>query len=246
MLAPHPPGRRFRYNAAVLADSQPFSVTKLMAGLGGALLIASFFLPLVNTSSPAASNALGMNELRRQVESTSEYEAVRPLIEPTVKALESFAASPSLMNLTSVVGMSGELLETAAGLGADEAAEMRKVAGILAWVKRGLWLLPLVGAVQLLLPALSRLRGHAGFLGLVGRFLFGWIFALMALVPIAGAPSNQQSVIGVAIWVLLVGSVLMILASLFGVTRRNWWAVILADAGIVAGTILTLKSLSGR
>jgi hypothetical protein len=217
-----------------------------MAGLGGALLIASFFLPLVNTSSPAASNALGMDQLRRQIESTSDYEAVRPLVEPTMKAIESFAANPSLMNLTGVVGLSGELLETAAGIATADAAEIRKVAGILAWVKRGLWLLPLVGAIQLLLPALSRLRGHAGFLGLVGRFLFGWIFGLMALVPIAGAPSNQQAVIGIAIWILLVGSVLMMLASLFGVTRRNWWAVILADAGIVAATVLTLKSLSGR
>lgn len=217
-----------------------------MAGLGGALLIASFFLPLVNTSSPAASNALGMDQLRRQVESTSDYEAVRPLVEPTMKAMESFAASPNLMNLTGVVGTSGALLEQAAGLATSDAAEMHKVAGILAWVKRGLWLLPLVGAIQLLLPALSRLRGHAGFLGLVGRFLFGWIFGFMALIPIAGAPANQESVIGIAIWTLLVGSVLMMLASLFGVTRRNWWAVILVDAGIIVGTILSSKSLSGR
>lgn len=229
-----------------MADSQPFSVTKLLAGLGGALLIASFFLPLIDTGHPGAKDAFGISDLRRQIESTSDAELVRPLIEPAMQSLERFATSPSLKNLTDVAGQSGTLLNTAADVGAPEAAEMRKVAGILGWVRLGLWLLPLVGLVQLALPAISRLRGHAGFLGLVARFLFGWLFLLMALVPILGAPDAQRAVIGQAVWFLLTGAALMIVASLFGGTRRNWWAVVLVDIGLIAATFFALATFGGR
>ena len=221
-----------------MADSQPFSVTKLLAGLGGALLIASFFLPLVNTSHPGASDAFGISDLRRHVEASGDADLVRPLIEPAMQSLERFAASPSLKNLTDVAGLSGELLEKAASLGPADARQMKQMAGVLGWVRLGLWLLPLVGLVQLVMPAVSRLRGHAGFLGLVARFLFGWLFLLLGLIPVLGAPSNQQAVIGPAIWVLVAGAALMMVASLFGVTRRNWWAVILVDAGLIAATVL--------
>jgi hypothetical protein len=228
-----------------LADSQPFSVTKLLAGLGGALLIASFFLPLLDTSRPDAKDAFGIGDLRRQIEATSNADLVRPMIEPAMQSLERFATSPSLKNLTDVAGQSGTLLNTAANAGAAEAAEMRKVAGILGWVRLGLWLLPLVGLVQLALPLVTRLRGYTGFFGLVGRFVFGWLFLLMALVPVLGA-DGKQDLIGPAVWVLLAGSSLMIVASLFGGTRRNWWAVVLVDIGLIAATFFALATFAGR
>lgn len=240
-----PLAARSLYTAGVLANAEPFSVTKLLAGLGGALLLASFFLPMVDTSKPGASDAFGIRDLRRQIESTGNLDAVRPLIEPAMQELERFATSPSLKNLTSVAGASGTLLTTAADLGAPEATEMRKIAGILGWVRLGLWLLPLVGLVQLAIPAMSRLRGYAGFLGLVARFFFGWLFLLMALIPIAGAPDAQQALIGPAVWVLLAGAVLMMLASLFGVTRKNWWAVLLVDIAIIAATVFAISTFTG-
>jgi len=229
-----------------LASSEPFSVTKLLAGIGGALLIASFFLPLIDTSEPGGRNAFGISELRRQIESTGNADLVRPLIEPAMQSLEAFAVSPSLKNLTTVAGLSGELLTKAADLGAPEAAEMRKIAGILGWVRLGLWLLPLVGLVQLALPLVSRFRGYTGFLGLAMRFLFGWLFLLMALVPVAGA-DGKQALIGPAVWALLVGAALMMIASLFGGTRRNWWLVLLFDLGLIALTVLAISTFaSGR
>ena len=227
-----------------MADSQPFSVTKLLAGLGGALLIASFFLPMVDTSTPGASDAFGVRELRRHIDATREADAVRPLIDPALQTLDRFAATPSLYNLTSVTGATRELLAKAADIGVPEADKMRMAAGMLGWVRLGLWLLPLVGLIQLAIPGVTRLRGHTGFPGLVARFFFGMLFTLMALVPILGAPNSQQSLIGSAIWVLLVGSVLMILASLFGVTRRNWWAVLLVDVAIVAATVFGIKAFA--
>lgn len=227
-----------------MADTQPFSVTKLLAGLGGALLIASFFLPLIDTAKPGASDAFGISDLRRNIESTGNVELVRPLIEPTMQALERFATSPSLKNFTDVAGQSGALLNQAADAGAGDAAEMRKIAGVLGWVRLSLWLLPLVGAIQLLIPAISRLRGHAGFLGLVARFMFGWLFLLLALIPILGAPEAQHALFGPAIWTMLVGSALMMVASLFGVTRSNWWAVLLVDIGLVALTVFAISTFA--
>lgn len=227
-----------------MADSQPFSITKLLAGLGGALLITSFFLPLLDTSQPGASDGFGIRELRRQIESTRDADVVRPLIEPAMQELERFATTPSLKNLGGVAGVSRELLDTAASLGTAEAAEMRQVAGLLGWLRIGLWLLPLVGLVQLAIPVVTRLRGYTGFLGLVGRFFFGWLFALMALVPIAGAPDAQRALIGPAIWALLVGAGMMMVAGLFGVTRRNWWAVLLADAAIIGATVFAIKAFA--
>ncbi len=227
-----------------MADSRPFSITKVLAGLGGALLIAAFFLPLLDTSQPAARDGFGIRDLRRQIESTRDIDVVRPLIEPAMQELERFATTPSLKNLTGVAGVTRELLDTAAGLGSPEAAHMRQVAGMLGWLRLGLWLLPLVGLVQLVVPAVTRLRGYTGFLGLVGRFFFGWLFALMALVPIAGAPDAQRALIGPAVWALLVGAGLMIIAGLFGVTRRNWWAVLLADAVIIGATVFAIKTFA--
>ena len=227
-----------------MADSQPFSITKVLAGLGGALLITSFFLPLLDTSQPAARDGFGISDLRRQIEKTRDAELVRPLIEPAMQELERFATTPSLKNLTGVAGATRELLDTAASLGTAEAAEMRQVAGMLGWLRIGLWLLPLVGLVQLAIPAVTRFRGYTGLLGLVGRFFFGWLFILMALVPIAGAPDAQRALIGPAIWALLVGAGLMMVAGLFGVTRRNWWAVLLADATIIGATVFAIKAFA--
>lgn len=231
-----------------MADSQPFSVTKLLAGLGGALLIASFFLPLVNTGLPGASDAFGVRELRRQIESTRDADAVRPLIEPAMQALERFATTPNLSNVTGLASVSRELLDTAASatdvVDARQAAEMRKASSMLGWV-RALWLLPLIGLVQLALPAVTRLRGHTGFLGLVGRFWFAWPFWLVAMTPLL-ADAADQKLLGPAVWALLAGTSLMLIAGLFGVTRRNWWAVILADVAIVAATIFAAATLAEK
>jgi hypothetical protein len=117
-----------------------------------------------------------------------------------------------------------------------EAPQMMAMSQILGMVRMALWALPLVGLIQLVLPAISRFRGHAGFLGLVARFLFGTLFLWVAFIPLAGVPEAHQPYIGPAIWALLFGALLMMAASLFGVTRSNGWAVLLADAAILFGT----------
>lgn len=205
--------------------------------------MVSFFLPLLDTSQPAARDGFGIRELRREIDATRGVEAVRPLIDPALKALEKFGASPSLYNLAGVTGTTRELLDTAAAVGLPEADQMRKVAGMLGWVRLALWLLPLVGLVQLAIPAVTRLRGYTGFLGLVGRFFFGWLFTLLALIPVLGAPDVQRALIGPAIWTLLVGAALMMIAG-FGVTRRNWWMVILANIAIIGATIFAIKAFA--
>lgn len=219
------------------------SITKLLAGLGGVLLVASFFLPLADTSQPAARNGFGITTLQREIDTARELDAVRPLVDPALQALEKFAASPSFFNLTGVAGATGKLLDTAAGLGVPEPDKVRMLAGVLGWVRTGLWLLPLVGLAQLVVPAVTRLRGYTGALGLISRFCSGWLFLLVALVPLLGAPDGGRALIGPAIWTLLVGAVLLVIAG-FGVTRRNWWAVLLANLTVVAATIAAVKAFA--
>lgn len=226
-----------------MAEQNSLSVTKVIAALGGALLVAAFFLPMVDTSQPQARDMFGVQDMRRHIESTRDTEAIRPMVEPALQKLEHFAATPSLLNFVAVVGVTREILETAASLGVEEAGEMRQASKLLGFVRLGLWLLPLVGLVQLVVPALSRLRGNAGALGLIARFVFGLLFLMIALIPILGAPESQRPLFGPAIWALLVGASLMVVAGLFGVTRRNWWIVLLTDIAIVAATVFGIRAL---
>lgn len=228
-----------------MAETKPLSVSKVVAALGGALLVASFFLPLVSEEgrADARRELFGVEGLRKQIEAQRDLEVVRPLIEPAVEAIERFGEMPSLRNLSTVAAVSTELLDQAASLGAPQANEMRQVSTLLAIARVGLWLLPLVGAVQLLVPIAARMRGYAGFLGLVARFVFGLGFALVALFPLLAASAEQQAQIGPAVWALLAGSLLMMGASLGGVTRSNWWMVLLADVVIFAGGVGGLMKL---
>ena len=208
-----------------------------MAALGGALLLGSFFLPLISASGRAQVDRelFGVDDLRAQIEASRDLQAVQPLLEPALQELERFTATPSLRNLSGVMVASGELLEVAAGLGPPEAEEMRRAAKLMGLVRTGLWLLPLVGAVQLVAPLLTLLRGYAGFFGLVARFLFGLIFVAIAFIPLVSVPEAERDMIGPALWVLLAGALLMMAASVLGVTRRNWWGVLLADVALVIG-----------
>ena len=162
-----------------------------------------------------------------------KIEEVRPLIEPALQQLELFTVTPSLRNASGLAGAAGEVMEAAISFGIQDPG-LPKMARILGLVRTCLWLLPLVGLVQLVAPLVTRLRGYAGFFGLLARFAFGLLFAVVASIPLLGAPeSDGKALIGSAVWVLLLGSLLMIAASVFGVTRRNWWAVLAADVALV-------------
>lgn len=226
-----------------MADERPLSVTRVVASVGGGMLLASFFLPMMSGGFDIGEE-MGIARLRGQIEASRELQAVQPLIEPALQTIERFVATPSLRNLSGVASASCEVLDTAASLGVAEADEMRRASTLLGRVRLGLWLLPLVGLVQLVTPALSRMRGYAGYLGLVARFVFGLLFALVAAVPLLGVDAAQQQFIGPAAWVLVTGAGLMIAASLFGVTRRNWWAVLGTDLVILVVTCAVIVQLA--
>lgn len=231
-----------------MADAKPLSISKVVAGIGGALLVASFFLPLASEQGREAARRemFGISGLRGQIEAQRDLEVVRPLIEPALQSIEAFTEMPSLRNLSTAAALSSELLDTAAGFAAAEAAEMRKAATMLSIGRMCLWWLPLVGAVQVLVPAVTLLRGYAGVLGLVARFAFGLFFMLIAAILLAGALSERPEFVGPALWVLLAGSLLMMGASLCGVTRANWWIVLLADLAIFAVAVVGLVSVAEK
>lgn len=226
-------------------SERPFSVTKVISGIGGLLLISSFLLPLVDVKGggAAAGDLFGVHRMRQEIERSRELDAVKPLIEPALQQLEVFAESPSLRNLTTLIGRTKEIVDTAAGLGAVP-AEARDASTVLAASRMALWLVPLVGAVQTALPLLSRFRGYAGFFGLVGRFAFGLLFLLLALTPVLGAPPSVQQFIGPAVYAALVGGAMMVAGGVCGVTRGNFVFVLLAEAGILAVVFFGLKTLA--
>ena len=205
-----------------------------MAGAGGALLIASFFLPLLDVRGGAdvGREVFGVPDLRAEIEELRSVEATRPLVEPALLQLEIFSASPSLRNLSTLTAASREAAQAAIVFGVED-PELPRYVKILGLVWTCLWLLPLVGLVQAIVPLVSRLRGYADYVGLVGRFVFGLLFSFVALIPVAGVAEQHQGLIGSAVWALLAGSLLMMAASVFGVTRRNWLAVLATDVALL-------------
>lgn len=226
-------------------SERPFSVTKVISGIGGILLVASFLLPLVDVKGGgvAAGDLFGVQRMRKEIERSREFEAVKPLIEPALQQLEAFAGSPSLRNLATLIGSTKEIVDGTAGLvtSPEDARSASIVLGASRWA---LWLVPLVGAIQSALPLLSRFRGFAGFFGLVARFAFGLLFLLLALTPVLGAPPEVQPYIGSAVYAALIGGALMIAGGVCGVTRGNAIFVLLAEAGILAVVFYALKTLA--
>ncbi len=220
-------------------------MTKAIAAAGGSLLIASFFLPLLNTAGGAdvGREVFGVKDLREEIEEVREIEATRPFIEPALQQLELFSATPSLRNLSALMAAAGEVADAAIGFGVAD-PQLPRLAKIFGLVRTCLWLLPLVGLVQLVAPLVSLLRGHAGFFALVARFAFGLLFALVAFIPLMGVPETEQGLIGSAAWALLAGSLMMMAASVFGVTRSNWWAVLAADVALVVAAGVGLVALA--
>jgi hypothetical protein len=226
-------------------SGQPFSATKVISGLGGLLLIASFLLPLVDVKGggAAAGDLFGVHQMRREIERSREYEAVKPLIDPALQQLERFADNPSMRNLATLIGQTKEIVD---GVGSVVATpeEARNASLVLAASRTALWLVPLVGAIQTALPLLSRFRGYAGFFGLLGRFSFGLLFLLLAATPLFGAPAEVQRYIGSAVYAALVGGALMVVGGVGGVTRGNFVFVLLAEAGILAVVYYGLKTVA--
>lgn len=228
-------------------SEQPLSVTKIVSAIGGVLLIASFFLPIVDTKAGASvtDDMFNVKAMRAEVERSRDLAGAQALIEPALQKMEAFAAGPSLLNLSGVVGATNEILDMV-GKAGSLTPEARQAASVLTMVRWGLWLVPVVGAVQAVLPLLSRFRRHAGFFGLIGRFAFGLLFVMVALTPLLGAPKETQEVLGSAVYAALGGGGLMMAGGVLGVTRSNFLAVFLVEAGIVAAIVMGIMTLAAR
>lgn len=219
--------------------SEPLSVTKVIAAVGGGLLIAAFFLPVVDIKAggAAAADMFGVKALREEIVKSRDLAVVQPMIEPALQSYEVFAATPSLRNLSTVCGVSKEIIDTTLTLPVPHRQELTIVARVLGAARLALWLLPLVGLVQAVAPIVTLRRGLTGFFGLVARFLFGLILLFLALIPALGVSDAERPFIGPAVWALLAGSSAMVAAGVLGVTRQNWWYVWLAQLVIFAGLV---------
>lgn len=225
-------------------SDRPLSLTKLTAAIGGVLLVASFFLPLVDLKGggAAAADVFGVASMRRQIEGSRELEAALPLIEPALQQLDVFGAKPTLRNLSRLMGTTKEIVDTVVAVGVAP-PEGRTLSTVLGTTRLGLWLVPLVGAVQAALPLVTRFRGHAGFIGLVARFGFGLVFVTLALIPLLGAP-EARGFLGPAVYASLLGGGLMLASGVLGVTRGNFVFVFVAQAGVLTAVVLGLRALA--
>lgn len=224
-------------------SERPLSLTKVTASIGGALLAASFFLPLVDmrAGGAATADAFGVASMRRHIERSREFEGVKPLLEPALQQLDTFGAGPSLRNLSRLVATTKEIVDTVVGTGMAP-AEARTASTVLGATHLGLWLLPVVGAIQTVLPLLTRFRGYAGFVGLVARFGFGLVFVTLALIPLLGVP-EARPFLGPAVHAALFGGGLMMASGLCGVTRGNFLFVLAAQGGVLAAVVFGLRAL---
>ncbi|MDC0719597.1 hypothetical protein [Nannocystis bainbridge] len=222
---------------------EPLSLTKVTASIGGALLAASFFLPLVDmrAGGSAAGDVFGVESMRRQIEGSREFESVKPLIAPALQQLEAFGAGPSLRNLSRLVVATKEIVDTVVATGLAP-AEAKVASTALGATRLLLWLVPLVGAVQAVLPLLTRFRGYAGFFGLLARFGFGLVFVTLALIPLLGAP-GARPFLGLAVYAALFGGGLMMASGMLGVSRGNFLLVFAAQAGVLAAVVFGLRAL---
>lgn len=226
-----------------VVDEGPLSLTKVTASIGGALLAASFFLPLVDVQAggPAAADAFGVESMRRRIEHSREIEVVKPMIAPALQLLDTFGGQPSLLNLSRLAGTTKGIVDTVIATGMA-GPELNTVSTVLAATRLSLWMVPLVGLVQLVLPLLTRFRGYAGFFGLVARFGFGIVFVTLATVPLLGAP-GARPFLGPAVYASLIGGALMMASGMCGVTRRNFPLVFAAQAGLLAAVVFGLRAL---
>ncbi len=227
-------GDRPASTVAEVGAARPVRVTRALAGLGGGLLIAAFFLPLFDTSTGAVGREIfGVEDLRAEIEEVRSVAATRPFLEPALRQLELFGDTPSLRNFSTLAVASREVFDAASALEVEDADKLRRFSTILGAVRTCLWLLPLVGLVQLM----ALLRRRAGVVELVARFGFGLLFFLVAVIPLAGVTALERPLVGEGVWALLLGSAALMVAGLLGVTRRTRSRVLAADLAllIVAG-----------
>lgn len=234
------------------------SLTKIAAAIAGGLIMASFFLPAVDVKAgkSAAREMFGVNVMRAQIEASRNLALVEPLIEPALQSYEVFAETPSLRNLSTICAVTKEILDKTLPLLAprDPAQksvpplgqrlpfreEVQVVTGALWAARLGLWLLPLIGLVTMVVPVVTLRRddtGVFGYLTLVSRFFFGLVLLLLAVIPLLAVDDAQRPFIGSAVWALLAGSGLMLLTGVAGVNRSNWWYVWLTQIALLAGLV---------
>lgn len=234
------------------------SLTKIAAAIAGGLIMASFFLPAVDVKAgkSAAREMFGVNVMRAQIEASRNLALVEPLIEPALQSYEVFAETPSLRNLSTICAVTKEILDKTLPLLAprDPAQknvpplgqrlpfreEVQVVTGALWAARLGLWLLPLIGLVTMVVPVVTLRRddtGVFGYLTLVSRFFFGLVLLLLGVIPLLAVDDAQRPFIGSAVWALLAGSGLMLLTGVAGVNRSNWWYVWLTQVVLLAGLV---------
>lgn len=231
---------------------------KLAAVVAGGLIVASFFLPAVDVKAggAVARDMFGVKVMRAQIEASRNLSLVEPLIEPALRSYETFAETPSLRNLSTVCAATKEILDKTMPLLAARAdmkhetrplgqrlpfkEEVQVVTTALGAARLALWLLPVIGLIQTIAPLVTLRREDSGLFGygaLVSRFLFGLILLLLAVVPVLGVSDAERPFIGPAVWALLAGSGMMVVAGVAGVNRSNWWYVWLTQAALLAGLI---------
>lgn len=219
----------------------PVSMTKVAAAVAGGLIVASFFLPAVDMKAggAVARDMFGVKAMRTRIEASRDLSLVQPLIEPALKSYETFAATPSLRNLSTVCAVSKEILDLSLTLPlpGQLRTDLEIVAPVLGVARLALWLLPLIGLVQLVAPLVTIKRGPAGLIGLVARFTFGLVLLLLAVIPVLWVSDAERPFIGPAVWALLAGAALMVATGLAGVTRSNWWYVWLSQLLVLAGLV---------
>ncbi|MEZ4448249.1 MAG: hypothetical protein R3B09_02135 [Nannocystaceae bacterium] len=217
------------------------SVWTILGAVGGAMIVAAFLAPMFQIPGAGASRneaQVLIADYQREFDRAREELSRLPptfqeMVTPATEHVAAFLEVPSLKNLVSIAVDARALLEVSAAFDPEHAAQMREVRGYLLALIVFALAMPAIGVFVVVRGVLRGFR-KPGVVTLVLSFLVGLVYFAIGALLLLGIPEASRDQVGLALWLLGGGGLLLFLSGIFAVSWRTWWLAYLLDvAGLV-------------